>query len=104
MPPCGVPHFVSRNSFFSITPARRNFHMVNYTLVLDTLPQYLHHPTMINRIEVGRNVSFDDPEVLLVFLGAPGDAFDGIHSAAVRSEAKGVETKFRLVDRLQDHP
>jgi hypothetical protein len=48
-------------------------------------------------------VPFDDPKVFLTFLGTPDDAFDGIHSAAVRPEAKGVRTKVRLIDRLQDH-
>src|ERR1043165_1898802 len=58
---------------------------------------------MGNRVEVGRDVPFNDPVVSLPPDSTHGRVLDGIHCPAIGSEPKGVLTKIGLVDRLQNH-
>jgi hypothetical protein len=72
-------------------------------LVFDAMCDKFKESLMANRIEVGGNVPFDHPEVFLAFRGTPAEIAESIHGAAVWAEAKGILTKIRFVDGLQNH-
>ena len=76
---------------------------IEESTILDTPSQYFEEHAVVDRVEVGGEISLNDPEELHALIGVMPDGLDRIHRAAIRSEPKGVLAKFRLVDGFQDH-
>src|SRR5262245_27225404 len=76
---------------------------VEELLVVDTVPEEPHQPPVVNRIEIRRDVPFDDPEVFATLRGIVHQIPDGIHRAAAWAEPEGSLTKVGLIDGFQDH-
>src|SRR5262245_28135933 len=72
--------------------------------VSDTVMKELHQLAVMDRLEVGGDVSFNHPEELLALGGRVGDTPDRVHRAAVRAEPEGVLNKVRFQDGFEGHP
>src|SRR4051794_34796484 len=72
--------------------------------VLDASPQELHQLPVVDRVEVGRDIALDDPEVLQAFLHVPAGVIDGVHRASIGPEPVGALKEIGLVDGFQGHP
>jgi site-specific DNA recombinase len=69
-------------------------------LVFDSPPKQTNQLWVVYGVKVGSDISLDDPEIFLAFLGAPGDALDCIHGTTCRAESKGVWTEIRFKNGL----
>lgn len=57
----------------------------------------------MHRIEVGRYIAFNEPEVAMIADGVQACILDRIHRPTVGAESERALTKISFVDGLQNH-